>query len=325
MHIKPHSSINKVMIAVLNGVSVIFKIFSFLALKLKSWRQKTYAKACIVSVDNLSFGGTGKSALIIDLGTRLEERGFSFAVVTRGYSSKYESRGVEVNSSHSSRDVGDEAKMIKLRFPDQPVFVGKNRHKSIAEAMRRGISIILLDDGFQSSDIRKDLKIMLINPSHPYYYLRNFRFLLSGEDVVFTFSSDAGQENDNPYSFELEGFFAPSGEKLYVEDVTLLGFSALGDNQRFSQSLVDYKLVEFKGYPDHHQFSTKDLQQLEQIRIDENIDYLVCTEKDFVKLTELDISAIPLIYTRNRIELNWQPLEKFFQNAEKQGKIQTLY
>lgn len=325
MYLKPHSSINRLAIAVLNGVSVLYKLFSLLVLKVKSWRKTRYSEACVVSIDNLSFGGTGKTALVLHLGMLLEELGFSFAVVSRGYRARYEKRGVEVTAAHTSEEVGDEAKMVKLRFPDQPVFIGKNRRRSISAALARGMQVILLDDGFQSTGIYKDLKIMLLNPAHPYYYLRHFKSLISAEDLVYTYADPQETGTETTYCFELEGFFTQSGEKLYMGDVTLLGFSALGDNHRFQQSLCQHKLVHFKGFPDHYKYSQEDLHELDRSRVDHNIDYLVCTEKDFVKIAELDIANIPLIYTRNRIKLNWQPLERFFQHAEKEGKIKSSY
>ncbi len=247
------------------------------------------------------------------IGKALEARGARFAVVSRGYRSRFEKKGIRVESGHSCRDVGDEALMLKTRFPGQEVFIGRDRLRSIAAAAARGVRILILDDGFQSSHIRKDFSIMLVNPGHPYYYLRHFpgpgapgrprAGLPAGAPC-------AGRRRRATISpSPASGTSATSGSRSARDP--LVAFSALGDNGRFAGDMGRYQLAAFRGFADHHAFTPGDLRALEALRKEKGAAWLVCTEKDLCKMkhflapgeTAGDLANIPLLYARNEIQL----------------------
>ncbi len=172
---------------VLNLASLVFKGISFLNIELRALAQKEFPHLFIISVDNLSFGGTGKTPLVLAIGRALEKQGARFAVISRGYRSAYEKEGTLVQAAHACREVGDEPLLLKASFPDQDVFVGRDRVRSLAAAAAAGRRIVILDDGFQSSHIKKDFSVLLLNPGHPYFYLRNFKFMRRRADRVLTF------------------------------------------------------------------------------------------------------------------------------------------
>ncbi len=287
----------------------------------------------IVSVDNLSFGGTGKTSLVIEIGKALQKPGIKFAVVTRGYQSQYEKRGVRVSAHHHVQEVGDEAVILKRHFPDQDIFVGRNRGESINRAIENRNRVVILDDGLQSSDIFKDIKIMLYNPEHPYYYLRNFKFLMKNEDYLLVYhhprhpgSKDRSPDTTNSaspavgtYHFELENFRDAGDMVVDPGKARLFGFSALGDNLRFKNDLSSFNLVGFKGYRDHYNFTDKEIESLNRQRIECQADFLVCTEKDFVKLKDLNLGHLPLIYAQNSIKFSLDLTRNILNYAEKKG------
>lgn len=296
---------NKLILSFLNLASIVFKTLSFINLKIKSWRQKKYDEVVIVSLDNLSFGGTGKTSLTSEVGRSLQEKGIKFAVVSRGYRSKYEKSGVSVRLDHKVEEVGDEAKLLKTRFPDRDILIGRNRHHSIKKAAAKGNRMIILDDGFQSTDIHKDIKIMLFNPLHPYYFLRNFKFLMKDEDYVLSYDPEGAEKSDHgSYYFERENFYDAWGKVVNIGDSVLLGFSALGDNRRFRDDLSGFQLAGFLSFRDHHFFTEEDIKLLEEKRKAFKADYLVCTEKDYVKLMNYNLASIPLIFAKNVIKYN---------------------
>jgi tetraacyldisaccharide 4'-kinase len=297
----------------LNTLSFFFKSVSFILLKLKSLNMTHYEEAFIISIDNLSFGGTGKTALTIEIGKHLEQNDIKFAIVTRGYKSHFEKEGTTVETSHTVQDVGDEALLFKTRFPSQNVYVGKNRRKSIEAALHDNNHIILLDDGFQTTGIFKDFKIMLVNPLHPYYYLRNFRFLMKREDVVSYYRTSG----DHSYDFELEDFYDAENRIVDIRGTgsSILGFSALGDNGRFECDLSAFALRGFIPFPDHHAYSEEEINELNRKRIQVKADYLVCTEKDFIKIKRYNLSQIPLIYVGNSIKFNFDFMGQILKNA----------
>ncbi|NIM15565.1 MAG: tetraacyldisaccharide 4'-kinase [Candidatus Aminicenantes bacterium] len=317
----------------LNAISLVFKTISLINLKIKSLRPKYYPGAFIISIDNLSFGGTGKTTLVAEIGKHLEQNHIKFAIVMRGYKSQFETKGTKVQPHHNVREVGDEAKIFKTRFPQQDIYVGKNRQNSIESAIADGNKVILLDDGFQSTHVHKNLEIMLFNPRHPFYYLRNFTFFMKQEDFILFYKSPGKYEykyetNRQPepgagagpicgtYDFELEHFYDSEGNAVDIQDsptaASILGFSALGDNLRFKQDLsrleTRFKMVDFKAFNDHHTYSEEDIKFLNQRRIELKADYLVCTEKDFIKIKHLNLpnlQQIPLIYAKNSIKFNF--------------------
>lgn len=327
MHIKGNSVITKITVFLLNGLSILFKTISLLNLKCKSLRPAKYP-ALVISVDNLSFGGTGKTTLVTEIGKHLGQKNMGFAIVTRGYKAKLEARGAKVEPHHNVNDVGDEAILYRRRFrlSRQDVYVGKNRLRSIDSAIRDGHKIILLDDGFQSTHIQKDIKIMLFNPCHPYYYLRNFKRLMKKEDFIYFYRKlpPGAEEKYKPavcgvYNFEILHFCTAAGTTLAPDDIrraALLGFSALGDNERFKNDLAAFNLVEFIPFNDHHPYTEKEIRALNARRIEKKADYLACTEKDFIKLTNINMDDIPLIYLQNSIKLSPNLMDYVLENAK---------
>ena len=340
MYIKGNSAIAKITVFLLNGVSILFKTISLLNLKCKSLRPAKYP-ALVISVDNLSFGGTGKTTLVSEIGKNLEQRNMGFAVVTRGYKAKFEHWGAKVQPHHHVNDVGDEAILYRRRFcfPHQDVYVGKNRRRSIESAVQGGDGhkIILLDDGFQSTHIHKDIKIMLFNPCHPYYYLRNFKRLMKKEDFIYFYRQipPGAEKKYKPavcgvYDFEILHFCTAAGTTLAPGDIrraALVGFSALGDNERFKNDLSAFRLMEFIPFNDHHVYTEKEIRALNARRIEKKADYLACTEKDFIKLTSINMDDIPLIYVQNSIKLNPNLMDyvwEYAKYAEYAGKENYL-
>lgn len=318
MYIKAYSKLNKILIFLLNLVSIVFKTISLFNLKIKILNKKQYKAAFIISVDNLSFGGTGKTSLVIKIGEELKKRKIKFAIVTRGYLSKFENTSFLINSNQNSKEIGDEAKILKNRFPNQDIFIGKKRHISIKKAIENKNKIIILDDGFQSTDIYKNCSIMLLNPEHPYYYLRNFKFLIRKENFILLYSSSSKY---GTYKFEHRNFYNQNGRVTNIKGTPLIGFSALGDNSRFKKSLSNFNLIGFRGYKDHFLYTQDVINDLNILRINKKADYLVCTEKDFVKLINLNLDDIPLIYSKNIIKFNFTLISSILNHAKKEGFI----
>jgi tetraacyldisaccharide 4'-kinase len=277
---------------------------------------------------------------VIKIGKDLIKRDIDFCIITRGYKSKYEDTGVKVNSSHSIEDIGDEASLFRHYFPNKDIYIGKNRIKSIKQAIANMNKFIILDDGFQTGGVYKDMKIMLLNSVHKYYYLRNFKFLIREEDIVFNLEHKPCEDNTvnktvnkilnkktNTYKFSIEGLYDKDERNIKKTDIKdeIIGFSALGDNERFKQTLIDLglNLVDFHEYKDHHSYSSKILQDLNKIRINKKCSHLICSEKDYIKIKNLNLTNIPLIYVKNSIQLNLNLIEIIIEDAEKKGIIKT--
>ena len=117
----------------------------------------------VVSVGNITVGGTGKTPVVELLSRRLKEEGFSPGIVTLGY--RRRRAGVfSVNAREDdAASVGDEALML-ARKTGLPVIVGKKRIEAVTLGIKEfGIDLALLDDGYQVRDLKKDMEILVLN------------------------------------------------------------------------------------------------------------------------------------------------------------------
>jgi tetraacyldisaccharide 4'-kinase len=322
MHFRSNSTLCRLSRPALNLISLLFKTISFVNLKIKALRQKQFPHLFIISVDNLSFGGTGKTPLVIAIGQALENRLASFAIISRGYRSGNEKKGALVETTQTAEEVGDEPWLLKRRFPNRDVIIGRDRLQSIALAAARKNRFVILDDGFQTSQVKKDFSIMLVNPNHPYFYLRNFKFLARGETLVLRYQQRRQKGEAVPpgtYEFTREDFLDSWNRQVDIDNAKIIAFSALGDNERFKKDMGHYYLEAFRGFSDHHAFSMNDMQTLENLRREKGAAWMVCSEKDFCKINKFLNAAIPLIYIRNRIELPGDAIERIIKNAAEKG------
>ena len=318
MHFRSNSTLYRLSHPALNLVSLLFKTISFVNLKIKALRPKHFPHLFIISVDNLSFGGTGKTPLVIAIGQALEKMSIPFAIISRGYRSGHEKKGALVEPTQTAEEVGDEPWLLKKYFPDRDVIIGRDRLQSIALAAARKNRIVILDDGLQTSQVKKDFSIMLVNPNHPYFYLRNFKFLARRETLVLYYQQRGQKGKVVPpgtYEFTREDFLDSRNRQVDIGAAKIIAFSALGDNERFKNDMGHYHLAAFRGFSDHHAFSMTDIQTLENMRREKGATWMVCTEKDFCKINKFLNAAIPLIYSRNRIELPGDAIEQIIKHA----------
>jgi len=318
MQLKANSAFSRLIEPLLNLASLLFKSISLVDLKLKALRQREFPHLFIISVDNLSFGGAGKTPLVLAIGRALEKKGARFAIISRGYRSTFEKKGMQVQANQRCQDVGDEPLLLKKAFPDRDVFIGRDRWGSVAAAAAAKNRILILDDGFQSSHIKKDFSVMLVNPGHPYFYLRHFKFMRRRADRVLTYlpAEKAGEPpRAGTYDFVITKFVNPRGGDVTIGAAPIVAFSALGDNERFAGDMSRYRLEAFRAFSDHHSFKPDDILSLERLRKAHGGNWLVCTEKDFCKIKDFLLPEIPLLYARNEIRLHDDTIEQIIQHA----------
>ena len=122
-----------------------------------------------VSVGNISFGGTEKTPLVMELIALLLRQGHRPALVSRGYRGAWERSGGTLSDGKSLLGTwaqgGDEPFMVARRFPKAGVFVGKDRLASCLKARDLGFTAVVLDDAFQHRRLARDLDIVLVSPA----------------------------------------------------------------------------------------------------------------------------------------------------------------
>jgi tetraacyldisaccharide 4'-kinase len=298
----------------------------------------------VVSIGNLTVGGTGKTPAV-ELAVRtLIEHGHRPAVLSRGYGRR--TGGIRVVADGASiqldpHEGGDEPFLLARRLPGVPVVVGPNRYAAGRHALDRfGVSAIVLDDGFQHRTLVKDLEIVMVRAQAPW---GNGRLLPGGplreplaalERAQLIVVTGIGGPDDAAEVAAAATVYAPgvpivsarhvptecwqAGTMAYLgpdalRGLKLFGFAGIGSPDGFRQTLADAGAIEagFARFADHHWYTRDDLATLEQRAAAASAVALVTTEKDWTRLPRLPASGIPLYVLAVRLALisgaaHWQ-------------------
>jgi len=261
----------------------------------------------VVSVGNLSAGGSGKTPFVMLLGELLKARGVKFDVLSRGYGRQ--SRGVRlVDPAGLPQEFGDEPLLIARKL-QAPVVVGEDRYAAgIYAESRFGPQLHLLDDGFQHRALARQFDIVLITaqdatePLLPTGRLREpLRSLARADAVVLT--SGAAAE-----SFPLEGKLVwrlRRGIKPQNVPPRPVVFCGIARPKNFLLQLraANIEPVAEAFYRDHHAYKEKDVRELLELKQRSEAGGFVTTEKDAVNLGPYLTALEPLSVVPVHMEL----------------------
>ncbi len=261
----------------------------------------------VISVGNLSAGGSGKTPFVILLGELLRARGINFDVLSRGYGRK--TRGVLlVDPGGLPQDFGDEPLLIARRLQAQ-VVVGENRYEAgrFAES-RFGAQMHLLDDGFQHRGLARDFDIVLVTPEDardrllPAGRLREPLRALRRADAVVLASGAS------PEAFPLSGktvWRVRRGIIAQGAPLRPVVFCGIARPQNFLLQLraAGIDPVAEAYFRDHHAYAEKDVHDLLQLKQRSEAGGFVTTEKDAVNLGGYFEALAPLAVVPVRMEL----------------------
>jgi tetraacyldisaccharide 4'-kinase len=242
----------------------------------------------VISVGNLSVGGSGKTPFVILLGELLKARGVEFDVLSRGYGRT--SHGVLlVDPGGASSQFGDEPLLIARRL-DVPVIVGEDRYQAgvFAEG-KSGPRLHLLDDGFQHRSLARDFDIVLVSADDardhllPTGRLRESRQSLGRADAVVL---TAGA---SPAGFPLVGklvWRVRRGIAPVKVPARPVAFCGIARPQGFMLQLrkAGIEPAAEAIYRDHHAYAEKDIRELIALKIRSEAEGFVTTEKDAINL-----------------------------------------
>ena len=247
-------------------------------------------RGSVISVGNLSVGGSGKTPFVILLGELLLRRDIKFDILSRGYGRL--SRGVwQVDPSGSAREFGDEPLLISRRL-NVPVVVGEDRYKAGCFAEQEfGPQLHLLDDGFQHRALARDFDIVLVTPEDtrdrllPAGRLREPLRALRRADAIVLTSGAA------PEAFPLNGKLVWQALRGIVPQNVPpqpVVFCGIARPRNFVAQLrtagIEPAAEAF--YRDHHIYTERDVQDLIKLRIQSEAGGFVTTEKDAINLGE---------------------------------------
>lgn len=293
----------------------------------------------VISVGNLSTGGTGKSPMIEYLIRLLFEK-YALATVSRGYGRK--TRGERIaNSEDSARTLGDEPFQFFRKFGDSiKVVVGEERVLAIPYLLMDSpeTEVLLLDDAYQHRKVARDLNIMLSDYSAPFYKdhvlpagnLRESRSEAKRADVIVITKCPTDipnreeiEESVRRYNSHAPIFFSKVkyaelknafGSGQVKQEVAVI--SAIAKPKSFYKHIEkSFNLVETFEYVDHYNFKTYDLDRILRKLNGKELS-LVTTEKDMVRL--LPFAEHPLF---KAFDLFYQPIEVEIENDAQFEKL----
>lgn len=294
-------------------LKLILEVFSWLYLAglalvksgyTKGW-LKTYQPGCkVISVGNITLGGTGKTPLVIMISSYLQQKGRKIAVLIRGY---------------GPGNLSDEALLLNKNLPDVPVLVGPDRITNLIEAQNKYmVDTVILDDGFQHWKLGRHLDIVTVDGLNPFGnghllprgILREPLSSLKRADIIsITFSDSSDKVPDdlysrmkkiNPQALIIKSYREPvfvsklAEERIFGlsllnnEEIAML--CGIGNPENFKTTLLKigaFIKAEFV-FPDHHLYTADDLEQIIEVCHSKGIKKVVTTQKDAIKLGWLE-------------------------------------
>jgi len=288
----------------------------------------------VISVGNITLGGTGKTPLVAFVAKILAENGRKVCILTRGYKREDPGKRVLVSDGNNilaaPRESGDEPfELAQKLLGVSAVLADKDRAAAGIWARENlGSNAFILDDGFQHLKLGRDLDLVTIDATNPFGngwllpqgILRESPASLKRAGAIILTRANLAQDIDS-LKTKIKNF-AP-GRPLFVSHnktarlvplsglftgkseapVSLppkekaLAFCALGNPEAFFGQLraEGFDLAETKKFPDHHAYSQKDILELEELARRNNAELLLTTVKDAVKLKELQFSMPCLV------------------------------
>lgn len=296
--------------------------------------------APVISIGNITVGGTGKTPLVAFTAELLAEIGEKVCILTRGYGRDDSDKGILVSDGEKIltdvKKAGDEPFELAGKLPGKAVIIAdKNRAEAGRWALEKfGITAFILDDGFQHLRVRRDLNIVCIDAMNPFGnekplpegILREpLQNLKRADAIVITranlsknienlklqiakYNKDCSifvSHNEFSSFVEIRDFYKKQNSETQdskLKERDSFAFCALGNPNNFFKQLrqENFKIALTETFPDHHFYTQKDVENLESKAKKQNIINLLTTAKDAVKLADLKFT-IPCYIVENKV------------------------
>ncbi|MFZ0641129.1 MAG: tetraacyldisaccharide 4'-kinase [Candidatus Acidiferrales bacterium] len=306
-------------------------------------------KGVVVSIGNITTGGTGKTPMVLWLAQRFLESGKKVGVLSRGYRPLPERAGVAGNAG--ARGWNDEVALLHDRLGERvELGTGAKRFEKGRELEKRGVDCFVLDDGFQHLQLARDVDVVMIDATKPFAgghvlpsgRLREPISALRRADVVVIHRS----AEHVPAIEAMIRRYSPA--PIYFSQTKLLGLemyrgvetaSAAAKKRKFfafcgignpSAFLADLKnwgipVLGHEIFRDHHRYTERDMSRLAEEAAAARADALICTEKDLYDLPPGVTTRAPIFFCRIGLQINdeeglWRSIVKMIE-SKKPGRM----
>lgn len=296
-----------------------------------NWLKNTGVNAVVISIGNITTGGTGKTPLVIRLcseitkNLKLKTKNCGIAILTRGYK--------------TTQNYVDEPEMLIKSCPDAKVIVNPDRVAAARHAINKfAAKVLIMDDGFQHRRLHRDLDIVTIDAACPFGFnrilpaglLREPLNALKRADAVVITRCDQIPQNElanlkeklrqiNPSMVIAKAIHAPvgvrttDGKKISIAELTtknIFAFCGIGNPETFFNTIrkIPANLIGSKIYDDHHHYCVYDITDIQKQAQLSKADLILTTEKDATKIISASGLQIPL--GRLEIELKFIDAEQ---------------
>jgi tetraacyldisaccharide 4'-kinase len=294
----------------------------------------------VISIGNITVGGTGKTPVTIDLAQRLMANGRKVGILSRGYKRLSKEKIVIVSNGRtllaSSSEAGDEPYLIASAAPQACVIVGAKRVETAQIAIERfGCDTIILDDGFQHFAIARDQDVVLIDYNDD---LQNDHILPAGRLreplsglaranwIVITKLPQVVDQERLRRLQALAMRYAPSAQisacrmvahaltpfnysdvplgAATVRNTRVFAFCGLARPEAFLEQLqgMGANVLGHKWFPDHHWYTHQDIEAIAREYRSVGAEMVITTEKDSVKLQSAMVKDLPLAVLQQKLE-----------------------
>ncbi|MGE3609905.1 MAG: tetraacyldisaccharide 4'-kinase [Bacteriovoracaceae bacterium] len=299
--------------------------------------KKHTFKVPVISVGNISFGGTGKTPTIVWLADWVISQNLTPVVLTRGYKGQLEHSSGLLKSGQKFRlnpfDYGDEPLMISNKMSRGAVIVGKKRAQNLLKYFFEvKPDVVLLDDGFQHLQIFRSYNIVLFDATMPLNlykvaplgYLREGMTALKDADAIIISRADmVSQEKLDRLVSSLKehyhhrvtmaftryrplGVFDVHDKYIFsiheLKGLKAIAVTAIASPESFYKYLEGFEvnITEKVSFPDHYFFTTEDVNEL-LIKAAQQSAVIICSEKDMVKMKRVSLDS-RILFTKVKVE-----------------------
>lgn len=321
----------KLLLILLYPFTFVYKLLFYLDRLIKKDKY-SLPNSIVISVGNLSAGGTGKTPFTIYIANILNELypNTNITILSRGYKGAKSKQGMKVELDSDPKDCGDEPLLIKKTLPFVNVIIGRNRYHSFLKHSNSEKQIVILDDGFQHHSIKRQFDFVLIDSDAgfgngmviPAGFLREGVSALNRSScIIFTKAAPTNQEkrkkllqkirkqlpdkNIIQVGYKPLGYFGYGNQFLSIgglKNKKVFAFSGIGNPESFIRLLKEENpsQLDFQQYMDHFDYSTEELWKLDEKA--KGYDYVICTEKDYVKISKESSNLNNLYYLKVEVE-----------------------
>ena len=291
--------------------------FRFVVYKIGLLKPKHLATH-VISIGNITAGGTGKTPFVVMIAQWAKKQGFKIAILSRGYKGKRSDDLVVVSDGKkilsSFDDAGDEPIMLARTLSSVPVLISKKRYKIGLLALKSfDADLLLLDDGYQHLSLHRDANILLVDAKRqfgnrsllPLGPLREPIDQIKRADTIVITKCTARHTGDQLANYFQKNFPTKSIFRSrccpYQVNFPLTGathspnilkgknvvvFAGIAHPDDFLETVKDCgaTIVHFQAFSDHHFFSAHEIEELTSWKKYSNVDFLLTTEKDWIRI-----------------------------------------